>query len=311
MLRPPNPVAETMVRLFVIAIVVALIIILLSSYHTSDAVAGLNEAIRAVDGTLVSKYLNEMNVTGLPREFKLGQHPLYVVTTIPEDETAEAQEIVRQVAYTFRTVPIDVDYAHHPLTAAYRHHRVKVAKILLEVWRQFPPNTGSPMSEVYASALSIADMRLLDPSVFVYCEARDFPRCRSVVDATRLHSTPTSQLEGAYLLRHNAPQTPPLRIPFVDTDMPPRVVAPISTIRAGLWNDPFRPPLPGLLPPHGEFIMHPGYFSDPGDQFLYMVFGHVEGSMALTGFMFFALAVTVLCLGSWAVGIGVWLWRRA
>jgi hypothetical protein len=323
MQRQQDVIAESTIRLFLLGLLLGLITILLSCYYTvqsfasdktsgfNDNVKELNEAIRAVDGPLVSKYLTEMNASGLPRDFEAGQHPLYVVTCIPEEETTEAQEMVRLVAHTFRIVPFDVDYTHHPLTAAYRHHRYKVAKILLEVWRQFPPSLGSPMGEVYGSALSVAELRAVDPSVVIYCESRDVVRCRNAVDGARVRTTPTSQLEGAYLLRFGAPQTPPPHIPFRDADMPGRVIAPPSTVRAGFWDDPFRPAVPDLLPPRGSLVVNPGYFSDPAEQLLYMFFGHVEGSTVLSGFVVFALSVTAFCLTLWAIGVTVWMVRSA
>lgn len=314
MRRPPDRNIEAMARLFLIGALMGLITILLSCYYTLQSyvpplidTTELNAAIRAVDGARVNQLLQELNSTGFPHTLKPDQHPMYVVTCMPEDTTAEAQEIVRQVAYTFRGVPLDVDYAHHPLTAAYRHHRYHAARILLEVSRQFLPRMFYPMSEVYASALTLAELREVDPAVHVYCEARDNFRCRSVVDPSRIRSSETSQLEAAYRLAHNRAQTPPARIPYRDHDVPRRVVAPASTVRAGIWNDPFRPPLPDLLPPRGALVVNPAYFSDPGDQFLYMVFGHVEGSLVLTSFVFYALAVTIVCLASWSIGVTWWM----
>ncbi|KPA79853.1 hypothetical protein ABB37_04934 [Leptomonas pyrrhocoris] len=314
---PPDPAAETRVRFFLVGALIGLLTLLLSCYFTlrnvaaNDHLRELNAAIRAVEGAQVSTYLALMNATRIPRVFEPGQHPLYVVTCIPEDETAEAQEIVRQVAYTFRTVPMDADYVHHPLTAAYRHHRYKAAKILREVWQQFQPDEDSLMSEVYGSMLSLAELREVDLSVLVHCETYDTFRCRAAVDAARLRNGPSSQLERTYQLRHGTSQPSPPRIPFRDPDIPRKVVAPASTVRAGFWKDPFRPPLAGLLPPRDTLVMNPGYFSDPASQVLYMVFGHIEGSMLLTGFVIFSLSLTCFSLAAWALGVACWMVSRA
>ncbi|KPI88216.1 hypothetical protein ABL78_2720 [Leptomonas seymouri] len=314
-LLPLNEIRAVPIWQFVVSIAAGLITVLFSLYWTESAVPDnglmqLNAAIRAVNGAEVLKYLVEMNKTGIPRVFEPGRHPLYVVTCIPEEVTAEAQAIVYRVAYTFRFAPLDVDYAKHPLTAAYRHHRYKVAKILAEVWRQFPVHVDFPMSEVYASALSLAELSKVEPSVKVYCEDRDMRRCLRVIDPSRIQNFHTSWLERAYEKVHKTRQAPPPHIPFRDSDTPHRVVAPASTVRAGFWDDPFRPPQPDVLPPRSSIIMNPGYFSNPSEQLLYTLFGHVEGSVVLEGFILFSLSLTSFFLALWALCVVCWMVRN-
>nr|CAJ2481425.1 unnamed protein product [Leishmania braziliensis] len=278
-------------------------------FHIPDKVEQLNAAIRAVDGRRVSSLLDTVFSSGTRFDSKGYLHPLYALACVQEEETEEARRMIREVARRFRAESIDVDYAHHPLTAAYRHHRYTVAQVLIEEWQRPVPDAKDEdaiMDEVYASSLTVAELQRVDPRVYVYCRDVDSVRCRAVHPA-RIRDAANSRLEAAYRRRFGRAQELPAVTPYRDTDMPSKVVAPGSTIRAASWDDPFRPVVPELLPPRTAMVMNPGYFDSVLDELSYAVLGHVEGSSSVATFALFAMGVMFLFLSAWCVGMTYWL----
>ncbi|KAG5463857.1 hypothetical protein LSCM1_00029 [Leishmania martiniquensis] len=278
-------------------------------FRTPDTVEQLNAAIRAVEGKLVSSLLDAVLPNGTRFDGKGYLHPLYALTCVEEEETEEARRMIREVAQRFRAEPIDVDYAHHPLTAAYRHHRYAVAKALIEEWRRSAPRASDEeavMDEVYASALTVEELQRVDPSVYVYCHSADAARCR-VIDSTRIRDASSSRLEAAYKRRFGHPQELPNATPYRDTSMPSKVIAPGSTIRAAFWDDPFRPVVPYLLPPRTAVVMNPGYFDNLLEQLSYTLLGHKNGSSTAVAFAMFAVGTICIFFVLWCAGATYWL----
>ncbi|GET93090.1 hypothetical protein, conserved [Leishmania tarentolae] len=309
-----RPESESAVRFYVAGMLVALFGLLLSCgysfglFQIPDKVDELNTAIRAVEGKQVALLLDAVFSNGT--RFSKGHvHPLYALSCVQEEETEEARSMIRSVARRFRAEPVDVDYAHHPLTAAYRHHRYAVAQMLIEEWRHPVPGVSDEeavMDEVYAFALTAADLKRVDPSVYVYCRDADRIRCRAL-DPQRIRDASNSRLEAAYRRRFGRIQELPAATSYRDTDMPSKIVAPTSTIRAAFWDDPFRPVVPDLLPPRTAMMMNPGYFDSVLSQLSYTLLGHIEGSSTVVAFGVFALCTICLFLGTWCAGVSYWL----
>ncbi|KAG5489908.1 hypothetical protein JKF63_00025 [Porcisia hertigi] len=307
--------ARSSARFFVVGMLVGLCSLLvtcgygLGLFQTLDEVEQLNAAIRAVEKKRVESLLDAIFPNGTSFDRKGHLHPLYALTCVDEQETEEAREMIRHVAHRFRAAAVDVDYAHHPLTAAYRHNRDVVAQALIEEWRS--PVLGvvdedAVMDEVYASALSAEELQRVDSSVYVYCRDDDAIPCQSINPA-RIRDASSSRLEAAYRRRFGHAQEPPAVTPYRDTDMSSAIVAPGSTIRTGFWDDPFRPLIPDLLPPRSVAVMNPGYFDSFVEQLSYTFLGHMKGSSTVAVFAMFAVGTVFLFLGAWCVGMTYWL----
>ncbi|AYU83374.1 hypothetical protein, conserved [Leishmania donovani] len=307
--------AESAARFYMAGMLVGLLGLLLSCgysfglFHSPDEVEQLNAAIRTVEGRQVALLLDSVFSNGTRFDGKGHIHPLYALACVQEEETEEARRMIRNVARRFRTEPIDIGYAHHPLTAAYRHHRYAVAQALIEEWRRPAPNVSDEeavMDEVYASSLTVSELQRVDPSVHVYCRDADAVRCRAL-DPERIRDASNSRLEAAYRRRFGQTQELPTVTPYRDTDMPSKIVAPASTVRAAFWDDPFRPLVPDLLPPRTAMVMNPGYFDNVLDQLSYTLLGHMEGSSTVVAFGLFAMCTMCLFLGTWCAGVSYWL----
>ncbi|KAK7197235.1 hypothetical protein NESM_000669400 [Novymonas esmeraldas] len=315
MMRRREAEAESVARFYMAGMLIGLLGLLLSCgygvglFHAPDDVEKLNAAIRTVESSRVTSLLQVLSAgkTNFSTEGRV--HPLYALTCVEEDHTEEAQQMIHEVAKWFRTVPIDLDPARHPLTAAYRHRRYTVARAFIEGWQHPVPDADDEdavMDEVHASALSAAELLKVDPRVNVYCRSSDAARC-NVIAATRVRNASNSRLEAAHQRRYGRPSAPPRETPYRDSDMRPKIIAPSSTVRAALWDDPFHPVVPDLLPPRTAPVMNPGYFSSVLDQLAYVLLGYSEGSSTVEALAVFAVATSLVFFSTWCVGMTYWL----